>query len=168
MNTSHNHRFLLLFLILGLLTYSFYFFQIHAVYDGAGTRFPEHKGPEGSAHIQETFSKFFAKHKITARPYDLDGRSDYVGFQKLGIPVGGVKTGAEKKKTEEEAKLYGGKAGEPYDKCYHSKCDRVENLAMDAWELNSKCIADAIAVYANSIEGIDFPRKANVAKEPKL
>lgn len=41
-----------------------------------------------------------------------------------------------------------------YDKCYHQKCDDIENLNVDVWEHNSKGIAHAIATYAQGIDGI--------------
>ncbi len=41
----------------------------------------------------------------------FDGRSDYGPFLDVGIPSGGLFTGAEKFKTEEQAARYGGTAG---------------------------------------------------------
>ena len=31
-------------------------------------------------------------------------------------------------KTPEEAVIYGGMAGEPYDPCYHAACDTTDNI----------------------------------------
>ncbi|MFC5822465.1 hypothetical protein [Nonomuraea insulae] len=49
---------------------------------------------------------------------DFDGRSDYGPFIATGVPSG-LFTGAEGVKTAEEAALFGGTAGQPYDPCYH-------------------------------------------------
>jgi Zn-dependent M28 family amino/carboxypeptidase len=53
----------------------------------------------------------------------LDAASDYVGFADAGIPFGGLFTGADGSKTEEQVRQYGGLAGVGYDLCYHELCD---------------------------------------------
>ena len=62
---------------------------------------------------------------------DFDGRSDYGPFIAVGIPAGGIFTGAEGIKTAEEAALFGGTAGVAYDICYHQACDTLANLEHD-------------------------------------
>ena len=62
-------------------------------------------------------------------------------FINAGIPAGGLFTGAEGIKTEEEAAIFGGTAGEPYDPCYHQACDTTANV--DEVVLGE--MADAIA-----------------------
>ena len=71
----------------------------------------------------------------------FDGRSDYDGFIRNGIPAGGIATGAEGIKTRKEQRMFGGEAGEWYDPCYHQSCDTVANLNMTAWEVNTKVSA---------------------------
>lgn len=68
----------------------------------------------------------------------FDGRSDYDGFIRAGIPAGGIATGAEAVKTKEEAEMFGGRAGEWLDPCYHQLCDDLGNLNHTAWEVNTK------------------------------
>ncbi len=58
-----------------------------------------------------------------SEPTAFDGRSDYDAFISVGIPAGGLFTGAEGIKTEEQAAIYGGTAGIAYDPCYHQACD---------------------------------------------
>jgi hypothetical protein len=48
---------------------------------------------------------------LTLKHQHFDGRSDYGPFLAVGIPSGGLFTGAEKIKTEEQAARYGGTAG---------------------------------------------------------
>ena len=48
---------------------------------------------------------------IPYKPTAFDGRSDYFGFINVGIPAGGLFTGAEGIKTAEEAAVFGGTAG---------------------------------------------------------
>ena len=57
---------------------------------------------------------------------DFDGRSDYGAFIAVAIPSGGLFTGAEVPKTEEQAAKWGGEAGVPFDPCYHAECDNSE------------------------------------------
>ena len=59
-------------------------------------------------------------------------------------------TGAEGIKTPEEAAIFGGTAGQPYDSCYHQACDTIANINDKALALNTGAIATAAAVYAYS------------------
>ena len=49
-------------------------------------------------------------------------------FIAVGIPSGGLFTGAEALKTPEQAQRSGGTAGEPYDRCYHQACDGTDGI----------------------------------------
>ncbi|KAJ2920654.1 hypothetical protein H1R20_g16439, partial [Candolleomyces eurysporus] len=91
---------------------------------------------------------------LRSAPTEFSGRSDYGPFLDVGIPSGGLFTGAEGKKTAEEAQWWGGEAGVDYDICYHKACDGVNNLNVPAWVENTKAAAHAIATYARSLNGI--------------
>ncbi|MDF3044179.1 MAG: lieA [Ornithinibacter sp.] len=52
-------------------------------------------GPAGSAQIEETFEEFFASRDLPFKGTDFTGRSDYGPFIAVGIPSGGLFTGAE-------------------------------------------------------------------------
>jgi Zn-dependent M28 family amino/carboxypeptidase len=91
------------------------------VYDGDGTAGPE--GPTGSGFIEDVFVDYFASQGLFNEPTAFDGRSDYGPFIADGIPAGGLFTGAEQPKTEEQVAIYGGIAGAQYDPCYHDVCD---------------------------------------------
>ncbi|HSK27451.1 MAG TPA: M20/M25/M40 family metallo-hydrolase, partial [Jiangellales bacterium] len=102
------------------------------VYDGDGDAFGI-KGPSGSDDIEAVFEKFFADQGLASEPTAFDGRSDYDAFISAGIPAGGLFTGAEDTKSEEQVPLYGGLAtyeGEPvsYDPCYHLACDSMDPI----------------------------------------
>jgi Zn-dependent M28 family amino/carboxypeptidase len=99
------------------------------IYDGDGSAFGI-KGPTGSANIERIFEEYFASQGLASEPTAFDGRSDYDAFITAGIPAGGLFTGAEDAKTEEQVALYGGLAtfeGQPvsYDPCYHQACDSL-------------------------------------------
>lgn len=72
----------------------------------------------------------------------------------MGIPSGGIFTGAEQRKTTREALLFGGTPGVALDPAHHAADDDVANLNLDAFELNAKAITDSIAKYAFSWDGI--------------
>jgi aminopeptidase Y len=94
--------------------------------------------PVGSEELRDLYTEFYKKHGQNYTYIAFDGRSDYDGFIRHSIPGGGIATGAEGVKTKEEVEMFGGKAGEWYDPCYHQLCDTVDNLNMEAWELNAK------------------------------
>jgi len=87
-------------------------------------------------------------------PTEFSGRSDYAAFIENGIPSGGLFTGAEGIMTEEEAKLFNGQAGVSYDVNYHGAGDTIDNLAKDAFLLNTKALAHSVAKYANSFDSL--------------
>jgi Zn-dependent M28 family amino/carboxypeptidase len=102
------------------------------VYDGDGSAFGI-RGPAGSHAIEEVFEEFFASQGLASEPTAFDGRSDYDAFISAGIPAGGLFTGAEDNKTEDQVALYGGLAtfdGEvvAYDPCYHQACDSLDPI----------------------------------------
>ncbi|KAJ5470307.1 hypothetical protein N7530_007664 [Penicillium desertorum] len=123
------------------------------IYDGDGDAFNQ-TGPAGSAEIEALFEDYYKSKKLPYIPTAFDGRSDYDGFISRGIPAGGIFTGAEGAKTEEEAKLFGGEAGVAYDVNYHAAGDDFKNLNHEAFLINSKATAYAVAKYANSLASI--------------
>ncbi|KAJ6089919.1 hypothetical protein N7467_005135 [Penicillium canescens] len=132
------------------------------IYDGDGDAFNQ-TGPAGSAQIEALFQKYYTSKKLPYIPTAFDGRSDYDGFISRGIPAGGLFTGAEGVKTSEEAKLFGGQANISYDVNYHAAGDNFTNLNHEAFLINSKATAFAVATYANSLASIP-PRSATPTK----
>ncbi|NML14480.1 M28 family metallopeptidase [Azohydromonas caseinilytica] len=105
-------------------------------------------GPEGSAEIEKAFEGFYERRGIAFRGTDFDGRSDYGPFIAAGIPSGGLFTGAEGIKTEEEAGLWGGTAGQAYDPCYHQACDTFRNVNAYAFNVNLHSVAATTLRFA--------------------
>ena len=111
--------------------------------------------PDGSIAIEDLFESYYT---WAGEPYDdaqFSGRSDYQAFIQNGIPAGGLFTGAEVVKTPEQAAIWGGTAGAQYDPCYHLACDDIDNLALDALDVNSDAIAAAVLTYAYSTESVN-------------
>jgi Zn-dependent M28 family amino/carboxypeptidase len=76
-------------------------------------------------------------------------------FIAVGIPSGGLFTGAEGIKTPEEAAIWGGTAGIQYDPCYHLACDTYDNINLHALDVNSDAVAYAVLQYAMNTEEIN-------------
>jgi Zn-dependent M28 family amino/carboxypeptidase len=124
-------------------------------------------GPEGSAQIERTFQRYFASQGQPTKGTDFSGRSDYGPFIERGIPAGGLFTGAEGIKTPEEAAIWGGTAGLPYDPCYHLACDTFANNNDIALDLNSDAVAYAVLQYAMNAQEITGDRgKGNFRLAP--
>jgi Zn-dependent M28 family amino/carboxypeptidase len=104
--------------------------------------------PPGSTPIEQVFEAYFADQSLPTEEINIGARSDHFAFAASGIPVGGLFTGAEVLKTPEQAAIYGGAAGEPYDLCYHLACDTYDNISLEALDQNSDAIAHAVAVFA--------------------
>jgi Zn-dependent M28 family amino/carboxypeptidase len=134
---------------------------VRFVYDGDGSD-TETAGPPGSAQIESVFNNYFAGQGLPSEPTAFDGRSDYGPFIAVGIPAGGLFTGAEGVKTPEQAAIYGGTAGEWYDPCYHQACDDMTNLSTKALNEMSDAAAHATLTLAKSKSGFfeDGSRKA--------
>jgi Zn-dependent M28 family amino/carboxypeptidase len=109
--------------------------------------------PEGSAGIERTLVAYLKSAGKTAQDTSFDGRSDYDGFTLAGIPSGGLFSGAENKMTEEQAKLWGGKAGEPFDPNYHQKGDTLEHIDRTSLGIQGGGVAYAVGLYAQDLGG---------------
>ncbi|WP_114908110.1 M20/M25/M40 family metallo-hydrolase [Ornithinimicrobium murale] len=128
------------------------------VYDANESTFPAPAGvpiPDGSIVIEETFESFYT---LRGEPYDdtqFSGRSDYQAFIANDIPSGGLFTGAEGVKTDEQAAIWGGTAGDWFDPCYHQACDDLGNVDMHALDVNVDSVAFAVLTFAYSTESVN-------------
>ena len=113
---------------------------VRFVYDGDGSGGGP-VGPPGSAEIEAIFNDYFASQGLASDPTPFNGRSDYGPFIAVGIPAGGLFTGAEGLKTEEQEEEYGGTAGVAYDTCYHRTCDSITNVKNSALDEMSDAAA---------------------------
>ncbi len=112
------------------------------------------------------FTQYFASQGLESEPTEFDGRSDYGPFIAVGVPAGGLFSGAEGEKTAEEAAVYGGAAGEPYDPCYHQACDTISNLSTKALFEMGDAAAHATLTLARTKtgffeDGSSRPRRAS-------
>jgi aminopeptidase Y len=112
-------------------------------------------GPDGSAQIEALFESFYTQMGQPFKGTDFSGRSDYGPFIAVGIPSGGLFTGAEGIKTDEEVAQWGGTAGDQYDPCYHLACDTFDNINLEAYDTNVDAVAYAVLQYAMNTQSID-------------
>ncbi|KAI8810556.1 hypothetical protein BJ742DRAFT_800770 [Cladochytrium replicatum] len=125
---------------------------IRAIYNGRNpgpTIDPKLAGPSGV--IQEVFEGWFDFKGLTHETTEFDGRSDYGGFLEVGVPAGGLFTGAEAIKTYAQARKFGGIAGSALDPCYHQPCDDLDNVSTSGkvfLEQMSEALAYAVQRFA--------------------
>jgi len=115
--------------------------------------------PVGSEELRDLYVDWYKSKDLNYTFISFDGRSDYDGFIRHGIPAGGIATGAEAVKTEEDADKFGGHVGKWLDSCYHQLCDDIGNLNLTAWEVSTKLIAHSVATYALSFD--TFPKRTD-------
>ena len=137
---------------------------VRFVYDGDNSEYPAAKdalgnvvvgeGPPGSGELERIFHDYFTGVGLTSGETPFSGRSDYGPFiaEGVGIPAGGLFTGAEGAKTAGQATVYGGEAGVAYDKCYHLACDTFSNVNLKGLDE----MVDAAAHAAYSLSRRDF------------
>jgi Iap family predicted aminopeptidase len=58
----------------------------------------------------------------------IGGASDHAPFDRAGVPVIGLFSGATGRKSERQAREWGGRAGRPFDPCYHRACDTLAHV----------------------------------------
>jgi Zn-dependent M28 family amino/carboxypeptidase len=133
---------------------------VYFIYDGDNSdAVGAGAGPAGSDAIEKLFEKFYTERKLPFKGTDFDGRSDYGPFIAAGIPSGGLFTGAEGIKTAEEAQLWGGTAGEAYDKCYHMACDNYDNVSLQALDVNSDAVAYNTLIWSMDVKPLGTARE---------
>jgi len=111
-------------------------------------------GPAGSGNVEDVFLDYFASVGLPVEPTPFDGRSDYGPFIAVGIPAGGLFTGAEEIKTEEQEAIYGGMAGIAYDPCYHQACDTIENVNLEVLDQMADAAAHAVMTFAMTTSAV--------------
>ena len=84
--------------------------------------------PTAGKVIEQLLAQALADGDLASAVVDIGGASDHLPFDQVGIPVGGLFSGASEVKSTEEAAQFGGVAGIPADPCYHLACDTATNV----------------------------------------
>ncbi|NYH53784.1 Zn-dependent M28 family amino/carboxypeptidase [Nocardiopsis arvandica] len=128
------------------------------------------QAPSGSGAIAKVFSDYFASQDQVSEPGVLSGRSDYQAFMEAGIPSGGLFSGADGVKTEEQVQWYGGTAGEQFDPYYHTAEDTLDKINWDSVAELSAAGAHGVEFFSEStlpVNGV-LRYSANDAGFPKV
>lgn len=72
--------------------------------------------------------RVLARAAVRLRDMDIGGASDHAPFEDAGVPVLGLFSGASEVKTAKQERLWGGRAGQPFDRCYHQACDTADGV----------------------------------------
>jgi aminopeptidase S len=116
----------------------------HFLYDSDDSKLTgQGPGAPGSELIEQALSSYFKSINVPTYEVDFDGRSDYAPFLFAGIPVGGLLTGTRELKPQSMVDMWGGKAGEPFDPCYHQACDTNANINETIYLRNANAAAYA-------------------------
>jgi Zn-dependent M28 family amino/carboxypeptidase len=109
--------------------------------------------PEGSAGIERMLVAYLKHAGKPPVDTSFDGRSDYDGFTRSGVPAGGLFSGAEEKKSVAQAERWGGQADAPFDPNYHKATDTLDHIDRTALEIHGGGVAYAIGLYAQDLSG---------------
>ena len=96
---------------------------VRQVYDGAATTSPEESGA-----VMDLFARALDDAGLAWEPIAVGAASDHFPFDQVGVPIGGLFSGANELKTAEQVATFGGTAGAQQDPCYHLGCDTVDNI----------------------------------------
>ncbi|MEJ8277825.1 M28 family peptidase [Pseudonocardia spirodelae] len=108
----------------------------------------EERGPSGSGVVASVLAdELAAAGAPQPRTIGFYG-DDESPFAEVGVPVAGAVTGDEDTKSGGEARLWGGTAGQAYDSCYHSACDRGGNVDAEKLDRYTRAIAATLARFA--------------------
>jgi Peptidase family M28/PA domain len=116
---------------------------------------PPSSVPAGSAGIERVMAGYL--NLAGRRPADMPlGKStDYSPFLIAGVPIGGMTTGTVGKKTDVQARLWGGTPGVAFDPNYHTPQDTIDNVNRDTLAIIGPGVAFAVGTYAQSIDGVN-------------
>lgn len=127
------------------------------VYDANRSTYPAEGVtiPEGSAEIEKIYTDFFDANEQPWIDSEYSGRSDYQAFIDNGIPSGGLFSGGDDIKTEEQVALFGGTAGVFMDRNYHTANDTLANVNRASIDIFAPAIGHA--AYALAWEAVVVP-----------
>lgn len=109
--------------------------------------------PEGSAGIERTLAGYLNLAGVRPADMPLSSNTDYSPFLGAGIPIGGATTGSSQRKTEVQARLWGGRAGVAFDPNYHTARDTIDNVDAHALSIMGPAVGFVVGTYAVSTDG---------------
>lgn len=94
--------------------------------------------------VEDLFIEALDEAGLESELLDLHGASDHAAFADVGVPTGGLYSGSQEIKTDEQAERFGGTAGDPLDECYHQPCDTLEHLSRAAIRIHAAAFVDVV------------------------
>ena len=125
---------------------------VRMIYDGDASDFNDGVDNDGSALIEDLFEAHFAERGLQTGSEALLIPSDSYWPAILGMPTGGLFSGAFGVKTNAEEDAVGGDDGVAYDPCYHLRCDTLDNTNPQLFTELAKAGADVIEQLAQREE----------------
>lgn len=114
---------------------------------------PAARVPAGSAGLERTLAGYLNLAGVRPADMPLGLASDYSAFLRAGVPVGGVTTGSSGRKTATQSRLWGGRAGVPFDPNYRGPGDTIANVDRATLAITGPAVAFAVGTYAHSTDG---------------
>jgi Zn-dependent M28 family amino/carboxypeptidase len=111
--------------------------------------------PAGSAGVERTLAGYLSLGGVRPADMPLSRSADYGPFMAAGVPIGGLTAGSSQRKTEVQARLWGGQAGLAFDPDYLTAGDTVDNINRDALSVMGQALAFAVGSYAQTIGGVN-------------
>jgi hypothetical protein len=111
--------------------------------------------PAGSAGVERTLAGYLNLAGVRPADMPLSRTADYGAFLAAGIPIGGLTTGSSQRKTEVQARLWGGRAGIAFDPNYGTGRDTIDNIDRKALSVMCQAAAFAVGTYAQSVDGVN-------------
>lgn len=132
------------------------------IYDGStvDNTTSSHRAIAGSNRVSALFRDWFIRQNL---PWDytaFNGLSDYAPFLSAGIVAGGLFSGADDYKTQEQRDRYdailgqglGGTGDASQDPCYHKACDTIQNINVVAYKKMVQAAAFTIEFLARQTD----------------
>jgi hypothetical protein len=111
--------------------------------------------PAGSAGIERTLAGYLNLGGVRPADMPLSRTADYASFLAKGVPIGGLTAGTSQRKTEVQARLWGGQAGAAFDPNYHTPQDNLDNVDRKALSVMGQALAFAVGSYAQAVDGVN-------------
>ena len=116
---------------------------------------PAQSVPAGSAGIERTLAGYLNLGGVRPADMPLSRAADYAPFLAAGVPIGGLTGGTSQRKTEVQARLWGGQAGVAFDPNYHTPRDNIDNVDRKALSVMGQAFAIALSTYAQAVDGVN-------------
>jgi aminopeptidase S len=110
-------------------------------------------GPPGSETVSRVLADELAKTGVNAEIIEFVG-DDEAPFVEAGIPSGGAENGDSEEMSDDQARAWGGQAGEAFDRCYHMACDGLDNVNRVVLDHYLHALAGTLASFATSTENL--------------